>query len=278
MRAIGILFASSLAFGFMPFAGRLGTVVGALVTVAFGILLALAASFGPSAIAIASGAIGAFASGVLANQIPALAGALLLGLAYTERTIRVRDRNSRILHVVLALGAGGLAGYLSTHYAGSDLLVRGVVIVVAAVLATAPLMIQADDPLAHTFDDLASSFDGSAAEKLGAAADLRRSVDESLLDQDGARDARRAWKNLLRLAQARTRLAGARGSDERAQAVLRRVDQRIADHVDSLTRMYTAADAASAAGISIDDTALRNVESTRETLDEVSKAMMEEVA
>ena len=60
--------------------------------------------------------------------------------------------------------------------------------------------------------------------------------------------------------------------------MIRRVDQRIAEHVDSLNRMYTAADAASAAGLSLDDAALRSVETTLETLDEVSKAMMEEVA
>ena len=118
----------------------------------------------------------------------------------------------------------------------------------------------------------------AAGQKLSAAAELRRSVDESLLDATGARDARRAWKNLLGLGQARARLATAKAPGERAQAVIRRVDQRIAEHVDSLNRMYTAADAASAAGLSLDDAALRSVETTLETLDEVSKAMMEEVA
>lgn len=278
MRALSLLFASALAFGFLPFSSRFGTVLGAALAVAFGVLLALAASFGPNAIAVASGALGAFASGVLASHIPALAGAVLLGLAYTERTLRVRDRNSRIVHLVLALGAGSLAGYLATHYAASEMLVRAVVIVIAAVLATAPLMITADDPLAHALDGLADDIDEAAAEKLRAAAELRRSVDESLLDAASARDARRAWKNLLGLAQARARLAAARAPSERALAVRLRVDQRIAEHVDSLNRMYTSADAASAAGLSLDDTALRNVETTRETLDEVSKAIMEEVA
>jgi len=278
MRALTLLSAAALAYGMMPFTGRLGTVLGAVATIAFGVLLALAASFGPSAIAVAAGAIGAFASGVVANQIPALAGSLLLVLAFGERTLRVRDRNARIVHVLLALFAGGIAGHLAMHYAGSDLLVRIVVVVVAAVLSTAPLMIPADDPLAHALDDLADCVEKPASFRLAAAAELRRSVDESLLDPESARDARQAWKTLLSLGQARVRLVNGRNLNERASAVLRRLDQRIDDHVESLTRMYTAADAASAVGLSLDDSALRNVENARETLDEVSKAIMEEVA
>lgn len=278
MRSLTLLFASALAFGLMPMTGRMGTTLGAVVAVAFGVLLALAASYTPSSIAVASGALGAFLSGVLTNQIPALGGALLLALAFAERTLRVRDRNSRIIHVVLALGAGGLAGHLATRYAGSEILVRGVVVVVAAVLAMAPLMISADDPLAHALEDLARDVEGPSKEKLIAGAELRRSVDETLLDAESAREARRAWKSLLRLGQARARLAAMRGSEERAQAVVRRVDQRLAEHVDCLTRMYTAADTASAVKLSIDDGALRNVESAGETLDEVNKAIMEEVA
>ncbi|MBI3203782.1 MAG: hypothetical protein HYZ29_19740 [Myxococcales bacterium] len=276
MRALTLLFASAFAYGLLPYSSRLGTVLGAVVAVGFGVLLALAASFSSNAVAVASGAIGAFTSGVLASHAPALAGAALLGLAFAERTLRIRDRNSRIVHVVVALGAGGLAGYLAMQYSASEPLVRVVVIVIAAVLSAAPLMIPADDPVAHALDELGSVITGESGAKLGAAAELRRSVDEALLDSSGARDARRAWKNLLGLGQARARLSSAKAPSERAEAVIRRVDQRIAEHVDSLNRMYTAADAASAAGLSLDDAALRSVETTRETLDEVSKAIIEE--
>jgi hypothetical protein len=278
LRALSLSAAAAAAYGLVPFTARLGTVLGALVAVLFGVVLATAASFGPSAIAVASGALGAFASGVLSNHLPALAGALLLGFAFAERTLRVRDRNSRIVHVLLALAAGGLAGHLTSHYAASESLVRGVVVVIAAVLATAPLMIPADDPLAHALDELAVDIGGEPANTLRSAAELRRSVDESLLDHASLRDARRAWKALLRLGQARARLETARTPSERALAVVRRLDQRIAEHADALNRMYTAADAASAAGLSLDDSALRSVDTTRETLDEVSRAMLEDVA
>lgn len=276
MRALSLLFASALAYGLLPYSSRFGTVIGAVVAVGFGVLLALAASFSSNAIAVASGALGAFAAGVLAAHAPALAGAALLGLSFAERTLRVRDRNSRIVHLGVALGAGGLAGHLAMQYSASEPLVRAVVVVIAAVLSAAPLLIPADDPVAHALDELAGAIDGESGPKLSAAAELRRSVDESLLDSSGARDARRAWKNLLGLGQARVRLSSAKAPSERAQAVMRRVDQRIAEHVDSLNRMYTAADAASAAGLSLDDAALRSVETTRETLDEVSKAIIEE--
>ena len=76
MRALTLLFASALAYGLLPFSTRLGTVLGAVIAVGFGVLLALAASFSANAIAVASGAIGAFASGVLSTHAAALAGGL----------------------------------------------------------------------------------------------------------------------------------------------------------------------------------------------------------
>lgn len=60
-----------------------------------------------------------------------------------------------------------------------------------------------------------------------------------------------------------------------ADAVLSMVDQRIAEHVTVLARAYTAVDTVSAARIGLDDTALKNVESIGESLDEVSRAIVE---
>jgi len=185
--------------------------------------------------------------------------------------------------VGLALAGGALAGYVSTRYALAEPLVRAVVVIIAAVLSAAPLMVPADDPVAFALDDLARDLDGPVQTALRQGASLRRSVDESLLDEGSARDARFAWKNLLRLARARARLT--RSADARpelaqlpAGAVQRRVDERIRAHVDGLTRMYTAADAANAAALSLDDGALTNVDAAGSSMDEVSKAIMEEVA
>jgi hypothetical protein len=273
MRTLTLLVAAAAAHGLAPFTARLGTVVGSMALVALAVLLALAATGIPSALAVASGALGAFASGAVAGAGPALAGALLVTLCFAERTLRVRENKARLLHLGLAAGAGALAAWLSTRYAGADIVVRAVVVVVAAVLTALPLSVPADDPVAFALDDVAEDVAKPAKDSLRAGAELRRTVDESLLDRQSARDARQAWQNLVRLAQARARLEKPRrGSD----AVLRRLDQRIAEHVESLTKMYTAADAASAAALSLDDTAREKVDSAGSSLDEVSKAIVEE--
>jgi hypothetical protein len=60
-----------------------------------------------------------------------------------------------------------------------------------------------------------------------------------------------------------------------ADAVVGMLDQRLADHVSVLSRAYTAVDAVRAARIGIDDAALKNVESMGESLDDVSRALVE---
>jgi hypothetical protein len=55
------------------------------------------------------------------------------------------------------------------------------------------------------------------------------------------------------------------------------VDERIGEHLAALSRAYTAAGAAHAAELSMDDTALRDVESAGESLEQVSRAIVDEV-
>jgi hypothetical protein len=277
MRALTLLVAAAAAHGLAPFTTRLGTVAGSAALVLLAVLLALAASAAPSAIAVASGALGAFASGVVAETGPALAGALLVALCFAERSLRVREPRSRALHVGLAAAAGALAAWLSVRYVGADALVRVVVVVVAAVLTSLPLLVAAEDPIAFALEEIAREVPEPARASLAAGAELRRSVDESLLDRESARDASKGWSNLLRLAEARARMERPRGmAAARSEAVLRRLDQRVSEHVESLTKMYTAADAASAATLSLDDTALQKLDSAGASLDEVSKAIVED--
>jgi hypothetical protein len=279
MRVLTLLAAAAAAHGLAPFTTRFGTVVGAVSLVVLAVLLALAASATPNAIAVASGALGAFASGVVSDTGPALAGALLVGLCFTERTLRVREPAARAVHIALAAGAGALAAWLSVRYVGADALVRSVVVVVAAVLTALPLLVPAEDPIAFALGQIAREVPEPASASLTAASELRASVDESLLERESATDARKAWKNLVRLAQARARLELPRGAavaKARSEPVLRRLDQRISEHLESLTKMYTAADAASAATLSLDDRALQKVDSAGASLDEVSKAIVEE--
>ncbi len=283
MRKLAFLVAAAVCFGLLPFTPRLGAVAGSVALVALAVTLALAASAAAASLSVASGALGAFAAGMLATTSPAAAGAALAALCFGERTLRVRGGNARLLHVGAALFGGALAGTLTTSFALASLPVHAVAITVAAAILALPLLVAADDPLAHALDGAASDLDGPAAAALREAAELRRAVDEDLLDRKTAAKVRATWAALLRLAEARVRLsrspAGsgvALSAPSPAHSVVARVDERIGDHVRALSRAFTAAGAAEAAELSLDDAALRGVENAGESLEEVSRAMVEQ--
>jgi MFS family permease len=286
MRRLALLLAAAAAFGLAPLAARLDPVPGAALLFALGVALSLAGSGALSALSAAAGALGALAGAALAPVSPAAAGAALAALAFAERTSRVRGRRARIAHLTVALSGGAVAGAVSGAYASASPGVRGVSLAVAAVLVALPLLVDADDPIAHALDAAAADVSDPAQSALRAGAALRRTADESLLDRRSAAEVRRTWAALARLAEARVRLerACAPGSSgpavntsAQAAVVLKRVDDRVAEHVAALTRAYTAVDAARAAEASLDDAALRSVETVGESLEQVSKAIVDEV-
>jgi hypothetical protein len=286
------LLAAACAFGLAPFASRLGVLGGAAILMVLAIGLAAAASGGVYSLAVASGALGAFASGVLSGTSGAVAGACLVGLAFAERTMRVRGKTAKLAHVGVAVLGGGLAGTLSTAYLSAPPVVRCVSVVVSAVLVGLPLLVDADDPVAHALDTAARQLSTPVAAALHQGAELRRNAQEVPLDPETAQGVRRTWRSLLRLAEARLRLergnrrAGslvaaqptrvdAGEAPSPADAVRKMVDQRIADHVTALARAYTATDTAHAAELGLDDAAVRSVEAAGETLEDVSRACVE---
>ncbi|MEO6417865.1 MAG: hypothetical protein ABIP39_00560 [Polyangiaceae bacterium] len=287
MRKVSFFVAAACMFGLAPFAGRLGAVGGSLLLVALAVALAMAASGSMNALAAAGGAIGAFAGSVLTTMSPAVGGATLVGLAFAERTTRVRGRTEKLVHMGGAIVGGALAGSLSSAYASSSLAVQSVAVVVGTVLVALPLLLEADDPIAHALDDAAEILEGPVQESLREGAQLRREADDVVLDREAAKRVRSTWGSLLRLAEARIRLqrahatrvkatlAGAMRTSSAADAVVEMVDQRISDHVSALTRAYTAVDAARAAHVGLDDAALKSVETVGESLDAVSRAILE---
>jgi hypothetical protein len=282
VKKLAFLIAAGAVFGVFPMAMRLGTVTGSLLLVLLGVSLAVAASEGFHALSVGAGAMGAFASAILATVAPPIAGAVLVGLAFAERTTRVRGRSARLVHLGGALLGGSLAGSLAYAYSSASLAVHLVAIVVAAVLVALPLLVEADDPIAHMLDEASSDVTGIARTRLSEGAELRRTADDVVLDRDSAKRVKRTWRSLLRLAEARVRLekASARTNattspTSAAAAVVDMVDQRIADHVVALTRAYTAVDAARAAAVGLDDADLKSVEHGAESLEDVSRAMME---
>jgi hypothetical protein len=280
VRTFPLLAAAALLFAAWPLAARLGPIPGALVSVALAVLLALAASGGVSALAMAQGALAAFAAGIVSPGASILGGALLVGGAYAERTTRVHGRGARVVHVALAVFAGGIAGGLTASFADAALTVRAVAIVVAAVLASLPRIVEADDLVSHGLDAVAREVDEPARGALAAGADLRRNADDALLDRPTARTVRQTWGALARLAEARLRVQRSRAARTTQKtgatdAVLTMLDARIGEHVAAIARAYSAVDTVRAAELGLDDAALRTAESAGEALEHVSRAIVD---
>jgi hypothetical protein len=275
-----LLVAAGTTFALEPLVARLGVVASAAAMIALGVLLALTASGTLAALAAAGGALGAFAQGALATVSPAAAGAALVGICFAERTLRVRGAGPRLLHIGAALMAGAVAGTLASAYTGSPLVVRGVVAVVSAVLVALPTVVPADDPLAHALELFSEQVGEPARSTLEAGAALRREVDDEVLDTKTRREMRATWRALHHLAQARVRMERkpAFSGRQAARAVVTRLDQRLNEHVDVLTRAYTAVDTAEAAEISVDDVALDVTRIKSDTLEEVSAQLLEVAA
>ncbi len=287
MKKLAFVVAAVSLFAFAPLAARFGPVASSVALVWLGVLAAILASGNVQSLSVTTGALGAFGGGVLAPISPAAAGAVLVAAAFAERTTRVRSRTARAVHVLLALVGGGFAGGLSNAYTSASLSVFAVAAVVAGVLASLPLLVDADDSVAHALEQAAGLVAEPAKRALLDGAELRRNAADVPLDRATEARVKTTWQSLLRLAQARIRLERSRphallaattetsSPAPAADAVLGMVDQRIAEHVSVLARAYTAVDAVSAARVGLDDSALKNVESMGESLDEVSRALVE---
>lgn len=286
MKKLAFVVAAASLFAIAPLADRFGTVGSSVALVWTAVLLAICASGSLNAVAVAAGALGALGSGMLASVSPGVAGAVIIAAAFAERTLRVRSRNGKALHVGLALVAGGLAGSLATAFAAATPAVFVVAAVVGAVLAALPLLVEADDPVAHALDEAASLVSDPAKAALREGAELRRNAADVPLDRATRARVRSTWKALLGLAEARVRLekrvpAGrVRVADDGAKptaadAVLDMLDQRIREHVEVLGRAFTAVDTAHAAALGLDDAALAPVAQLGDSLEEVSRAMVE---
>jgi MFS family permease len=276
MPRVAFFVASALLFGLVPFVGRLGPVIGSLALVAAAIAVAIAASGAPTAVGVASGALGAFGAGLLGTVSPFVAGAVLVCSFYAERTFRVRSVGARVAHLGVAAAAGGIAGVVMAAYSTAALPVLAVAVVVCSVLVGLPLLVDADDPLAHALTLASGDVPEPARAALREGADLRRHGREVPLDPETDARVRSTWRSLAKLAEARVRLARApAASGSPAEAVVKMVDDKIRDHVIALSRAYTAVDTARAAQVGLDDAALKSVETVGESLEDVSKAMAE---
>jgi len=144
----------------------------------------------------------------------------------------------------------------------------------AAVLACLPLIVDADDPIAHALDAASADVTGPAQESLKEGAELRRTSHDVPLDRTTQKRVQSTWRALLRLAEVRSRLERTKNINAAADNVTQMVDQRIKDHVIALGRAYSAVDTAKAAAVGLDDTALKSVENVGSALEEAAEAMV----
>lgn len=300
MKKLAFIVAAASLFAIAPIANRFGPVASSVAIVWLGVLLAVCASGTASSMAVASGAFGAFGSGILAPISPAAAGAVLIAAAFAERTTRIRSRTARAVHVLVALVGGALGGSLATAFNTSSVPVMVVAIIVSAVLAALPLLVEADDPVAHALDQAAALVSEPARAALQQGAELRRHAEDVPLDTATQARVKKTWQSLLRLAEARVRLERSRPKTmvrialpapapagdapvsgqalvqpSASDAVLGMVDQRLLEHVTILSKAFTGMETARAAAAGLDDADLRTMETMGDSLEDVSRAMVE---
>lgn len=276
MRKAPFLLVSAAVFAALPRAMELGALAGPLAIIALGIVLAVAASGAAEPLAVGAGALGALGYLVTQPASAALAGAVLVSAAYAERALRVRTRGGKIAHVALAMVGGAAALAVVASFATAQVAVLGIAIVVGVVLASFPLLVDADDPVAHALDRASAHLSEPARSSLRAAAELRRDAGDLPLDRAAKEQVRATWRSLLRLAESRLRLERAVLPGSTTEAVRALVDDRIEEHTRSLMRAYTAVDAAHAARVGVDDAARRTVDATTESLEQLSEALVDE--
>jgi hypothetical protein len=264
-------------FGVGPLLEGLPFAVSSVALVALGVALACAASERVHYLAIATGSMGAFGCVTLAGSAPALAGAWLIGLAFAERSSRIRVSGARLAHVGLGLLGGALAFLLAEHFRAASPAISLVSIIVAVALASLPLLLVADDPIAHSLELAAARLPGATKSLLHEAAELRRHTLETELDADTEATVKGSWEALLRLATAKLRLEGStqRGPSTALVTVQGIVDTRLSDHLSALRKAFSAADTIKALTTTASDTALHSVAEKSDSMDEVSRLMLE---
>ncbi len=261
---VATVVSAAALLGAGPLLYRLSPLGGSLAAVALAVVFACAVSRGVTSLAVGTGALGALAAAVLGGITTPVGGAVLLAAALTDRLLRVRGPISRAAHLALSLATGAGAAQIVHMYVAAPLPVRLVALSMAVVVALAPLLVPADDPLAHTLETRARALPADVARLLREAADLRRQVHDVALPPSAQQSVGRSWRILRELVEARVRLEPARvrkmtsarlGSDTSItgeDALTAVVDRRIEEHVALLARDYSSVDTAYAAAFGLD--------------------------
>lgn len=257
-----------------PYLLDLPPALAAAATLAVSVPLTGVCSDGFTPLAIAVGALGALVfQGAAPHSLP-VAAALMVTLASMPRAMRARTPAQRGAHVLSSLFCSAIAAGIAAHSAwgGSvDLAVRCAAVLVAGLVASAPRLLPADEPLAYALLGAASDAPESVRTVLLRAVFLRRRVQETPPEGLSTRAfgrLERAWTVLLDAAESRV------SNTSRPQTAAL-VDARITAHVDALERIYAAADERLARTAGLDDGALREASMAAESLEAEVAALAE---
>jgi hypothetical protein len=254
--------------GLGPAGAALGPAGAALarawLPLALSIGLAVAVSARLDVVAVVAGALGGLAlgaagpAGLAAGSHGAagvLAGAALATAAYAERTTRIAGAGTRLGHLLLATVTGSFGYWLTARYQ-ADPVLHATAAGLGGFLMAAPLLLPADDHIAHLLELAAHRLDGAAAAPLRSAVELRRWSRRPLCPHPTDRPVNKRWGELADRAKQRAALPtapattlspagyreGAGAPDARLDAtVARDLDERIAACVDWLLRAYKQA-------------------------------------
>ncbi|MBW2461917.1 MAG: hypothetical protein JRH11_09730 [Deltaproteobacteria bacterium] len=241
-------------------AAALGVMAGVLLSVV------LAGAVSPPAVAL--GALGAVAVTAVSPFSVALGGALLVAFAYGARILRARTLVAGAVTLAAAFLAGGSAAWIVWAYADAGWAIRGASVIVAALVAAAPLLVAVDDRVAHRLRMLAQRTAGGLRLRLLRAVVLRRRH----LDAD-YRLSRGTRRRLERAYRALLATAGSRIDSSASQHLV--LDRRVDSYVSALTRASRAAARAHALSTGIDDAILTELRLEGEDLEAKAEALAE---
>ena len=257
-----------------------GHLIGSLLFLGFGVGIGITASGYRGSLPIAGGALaalfaGALGGGALGVAHASLAAAVFFALVYAERTLRIRSNTGKAVHLALALGGGALAGMIAESYTAAAFAVHAIASLVAVAVVGLPLLVDADDHVAHNLATLGFGLDEPAKAGLVKAANLRRAAADVPLDGNTKTDVERTFRSLERLGEARLKLQESARTSETAKGVLGMLDTKIVQHVSALEKALTATMAVRAAEAAKDDGAAANVEAKGSGLEEATKLLAE---
>lgn len=284
MRILPFFLLTAPMFLLPKLVGHTGHFLGMVVFLGLSVAIATAASGYRGSLPVAGGALAALACGLVNVQTSvsslglhhsALACAVFFALVFGERTLRIRSNVGKGLHIGLALVGGLLGGFVVQMYLHESPLVFAIASSVAVAAAGLPLLVDADDPVAHHLTQLAAGAGEPAKAGLLRAAELRRAAREISFDTNTDKDVGTIFRALGRLGEARTKLQGSATSNQTAKGVLGMLDAKIAQSVAALEKTLTATLAVSAAEAAKDDGALANVEARGAGIEEATQLLAE---